>query len=382
MVEKNKSVYGLVEAVVKEKFANKIVVLHRPYFAAINKPKVFVQEFGDHINIYYLPVASKVLQYFGHLIVSLRIWNRVHLPGNQFKEIYQHVTAYCAATVTELHLTSLYKNTFVELRKPFINVQKLTLDGEKEMLEQSAMSLSELFPGVRHLYIHSSITIWMFLSNQKLPHLEHLYTENENDYNTPPIKEMIKNNLQIRSLALNSVRPDLLQFVAVELSQLERLRLENYGMNSDVRNVSIHFESVKIFAMKGRPHIWPSHFTFGDHLEEFEMDVLDGDRTKLVDFLVKYKTSLKKLRVNLSLDNFDVLQLAGTALNDMSFTCKKECDIERFISLIENCEHLKKFELFVEQTNFRGAAFDAMKNRFDQEWNVTKSDHCVHLDRN
>lgn len=385
IVETNESLYGLVETAVKEKFKNKEVVLHRPYYDIQNKPKVFLKETSTQIIIYYLPVVKQVLRYFGHLVVNLRIFNRPFLSPKQFKEIYQHVNAYCTASVTELHLTNIYKGTFVVL-KPFPNVTKLTIDGQKDVMEPSAMALSELFPVVRQLVVDSSPTVWMYLSDQKMANLEYFYTENVNDYFTPWIKEMLKNNPQIKSLAIKSVRPDLLQFIATESQQLERLTLYEYGLNygmiKDVQNVSMHFESVKAFVVKGRYLMWLPNITFGKDFEEFEINhVLDGDRSKIVDFVGKHKESLKKLHLDLSLENFDILQFASACVEEMSFTCKKESDIDSFISLIENCEGLKRFELFVEQPNFRGTAFDTLKNRFDQKWNVTNSDYCVYLER-
>lgn len=384
MVEMNKSVYHVIEKAVKWKFSKKKLVLRRPYASAQNRPKVFMQEFNHQIDINYLPVVTKVLRYFGHLVVSLRIFNRVHLPENQFKQLYQHINAYCSVTLTELHLTNVYKQTFIELSNPFKSLENLTLDGDQDLIEYTRLSFGELFPSMRRLILPSSTSIWLYLLDQKFPQLEYLSTENERDYNTPPIKQLIKNNPQIRHLALSKAQPNLLEHAAVELPNLESLTLIHYGMNNvNIQNASLHFENLKSFIVdEGFPRIWPN-ITFGDHLEEFEISVKDDERAKLIEMILAYKKSLKILRLKINLDNFDIMQFvnADLSLVELGFNCKNESEIELFICLIESSKCLKKFELFIEKPHLRGPAFDALKKRFDNEWNVTKSDYCVYLNR-
>lgn len=142
--------------------------------------------------------------------------------------------------------------------------------------------------------------------------------------------------------------------------------------------------------MTGNSRIYtiPSNIIFKD-LEELEAYATRQDSTRLLAIVLKYKMTLKKLRLTVYLRNEEILQLANADLNviEMSIVYEKITDVECVIKLIEHSKQLKRLKLNLDlnalyfDTNFKQNVFETLQKRLSNEWTLLATKNFILLER-
>lgn len=377
---KNKTLFMVIEKVFKRRLAQKAVVFCDPHFF---HGQFFVgleiEDHADHIRFKHLPSISKMLRNFGHLISVLLIENTFRLPEKVAQKMNHLINNYCSESLVALHISNQYNDIFAHLRKPFSNVQQLSLDGSFKSLGNSHLTFSKLFPACAVLDLGSSYISTVDFSNERLPNLEKLMANNQDYLTTETLQWIIMNHPQIRSLEIKFVRPELLEIVANGLPLLEDLVLISYD-DMNVGDVSVHLEHLKRFSLKGYIDTMPSKFTFGN-ISELEVVALARNTTSLVEMVLKYANSLQYLRLVVDLSNSDILQLANGLSNvvEMELKCTNDVQIETITKIIENCRHLRMLNLSFEMKDFSHLVVSALRQRFPHQWKFVADDYSLSI---
>lgn len=388
----NTNLFAVVEVILKQRFLNKQLIFRAPYEShELEDARSCVKEEHDHIQMTSSPVIFTTLKDFGHTISNLNVVHFMAGPKIEDQLIYESINVYCSETLSHFHLRNNGNDIFVKLTKPFKAVQQLSLTGPFKSVNNSDFSFIEIFPSLRQMNLAVEDMHGLDVGAHKIPHLDQLRAELWGSNNIAPLKQLIQINPQIRHLTLISVKPDLLEFVAEKLPHLENLQLEFYSEeNVDVNKFRLNFEHLKSFIMTGNSRIYtiPSNIIFKD-LEELEAYATRQDSTRLLAIVLKYKMTLKKLRLTVNLRNEEILQLANAGLNviEMSIVYEKITDVECVIKLIEHSKQLKRLKLNLDlsalyfDTNFKQNVFETLQKRLSNEWAILATKNSILLER-
>lgn len=379
----------VVEDILRRRFLRKSLIFHGPYYSFDNlqQSKFFFQETDDEIIIKHLPTILKSIEYFGHIILSLTIVHRYNSFGNETSEIYRLVNVHCSGTLSQIHISNTNKKSgFDAFKNPFERVENVTLRGHFQKLSNSNYSFDEIFPSMQQLNLDAVEIDDLNWCDKQISHLTHLSI----DTRTIDSKQLIRNNPQIRNLALKSVTPELLHFVAIELPLLENFDIafynenvmDNYPIFHFNGSFAVHFDHLKRFKVDRSSHSVPANITFGD-IEEFVGDGLPRECTRWIEF-VKNQETLKKLSIIRNLRNSEIVQLSNATLNlvEMSLECGKETNIEELVQLIESAKQLVRIHLNIPWKSTFFVISDAIRNAFAVEWTITQTKYHIYLQRN
>lgn len=394
VAEANEYLLFAVQAVSKHRFGRKKATIRIDFFGfSMNENKDEIQLF----DIGQLELLKRnVLKYFGHSFAVLQV-----NIGISFEDItvvprlFEQINLYCSESLTDLQLSILKPGNMVDaFKKPFQNVNNLTIFYELNQFDNSHLTFTEIFPALRYLTFHSFRAERCTWANQTFPHLEYLNTGmvNYSGISTDSFQELIRNNPQIRWLIVDmSFVKDglkLLQFIAEHLPELERLEILGCGeTNTD----NIHFEHLKTLIVHSMGYTVPVNTTFGQ-LEELQTASAFGQTSDRWMTLVKNQQSLKKLSVNQFMKNSDILQIANANSNlvELTYKCgcrfarhnygtqynqipECSCDVreESIVHLIESNEHLQLIHLYSgwAATN---PVFNALRNQLPG-WTITRN---------
>lgn len=225
MAEVNKHFLSLAQNALRPTLSKKTVIFASPYSTSHSNYNLYIQVTDDFIRIESLPIASKMLQYFGHIINSLRIDQ--YIMDNNADSIYLMVNNHCHATLHEIWLRNTRCN-FTDWPVPFERVQKVHLDGYLKNLPNMKLNLSEIFPSMCQLILDK-----VEFSNTKAieldySHLELLEVDVSHELNEGRITEtivegIVRKNQQIKVLILrNDASDEFQEFIKGELPNLER----------------------------------------------------------------------------------------------------------------------------------------------------------------
>lgn len=313
LYETNKRLSSLVEYVIQQKFAKKSVTIVTPF---ANNEFYDQTEINDSITINDFRLASKVLKYFGHLIVHLEL----DFPStdNQIEEIEELVNLHCSNTLTELIVRADNGDIFRSMTRPFQKVENIRLKKHIKNLCNKLLNFSDLFPSLRRLnfvYVKVSDTRCI---EQIFPNLEHLQIDvnhfETSEYFTEPVLErFMQKNRHIRSLTLQLVTPSVLKLVAENLPELEYLEVQHYYETNDTNN-SIHFGKVKRFVMKQSSFSAPNNVIF-DELMDLHIDGLPKYCRRWFQF-IEMHPQLQRIEVTgRDLNASDIMRMAHSHFN-------------------------------------------------------------------
>lgn len=381
LADVNRHFQYVVEEIMKGKFAQKSVILGCPYHSEALLSTAYECETEDRVEISYVSVAQIVLARFGHLILNLKILHHYDLyHTNETKKVFELVNLHCSKSLIQLDILNKNTDAFAEFKQPFEKVEFLRLDGSFKTLDNTNLTFTEIFPSLRGIALLAIGPSSTNVFDEAIPRLEALQTENGNQHRTNTIKKIIQKNPQIRDLAVQNIKSELLKFIADRLPQLEHLELDMYdeGVSG---NDTLKFENLKSLKMKGSRHTLPANVVFRD-LEDFETDGLSRLCTRWMNLVESQKT-LKRLQVNRPLENFEIQGLANAHVNliEMVIQCAREVNIENVVMMINNTKQLKLIYLFFELEDLRQSAFDALKKRFEHEWQIFQIGYSVIMGR-
>lgn len=323
--------------VFRRKFSKRTASIYLPY---VKSKDMYEPETNEYFHIAHVEVAAKMLKYFGHLIrsLSVQIFSGIRAETELIKK---SINLYCSETLIEIDIKNYNSPNFFEsMTNPFKMVQKVSLYGKFDKLNNSQLNSGEIFPALRQLTTALSVKLDDINSIGHFPLLERMiadFTTYENEeVCVAEYKRLITMNPQIRSLILIHATQDLLKFSADNLPYLESLELEYYEGRHQDESVTIHFKNVKHFKIIGISISIPNNISFG-RLIEFETGGCPKSCRKWIDFVEEYK-NLEKFRLNdCYLRNQDVLRLAQAELNadEILFQCDWNINIRSIGKLIE-----------------------------------------------
>lgn len=355
--------------VFRRKFSRRTASIYLPY---VKSKEMYEPETNEYFHIANVEVAAKMLKHFGHLIrsLSVQIFSGINAENELIKKF---INLYCSETLIEIDIRNYQSpNVFESMTKPFKMVQKVSLYGQFDKLNNSKLNSGEIFPALRQLTTALSAQFVDSISIGHFPHLERLIAdfttyENEEVY-IAEYKRLITMNPQIQSLTLIHSTKELLKFSAENLDRLETLELEYYESGHQDEPVTIHFKNVKHFKIIGISINIPNNISFG-RLIEFETGGNPKSCWKWIDFVEEYK-NLEKFRLNdCLLRNQDVLRLAQAELNadEILFQCDWNINIQSIAKLIKSSKHLRKVHLV--QLHMTKSILEELQWNFN-EWNI------------
>lgn len=300
---------------IKQRLANRSVILRKSYpdsdFAKYNAS-------SQYIEMSTWSTVTKFMRYFGHLVSKLEVFGDFSLPHQNVKQVHQLINLYCSEMLTSLTITNQSDDVFADFTKPFPKVESVILNDVKR-IQIVSFKFSEIFPSVRFLTLNSFDSF--ILKDQKLPYLEYLAIENRGDRSTFFIKNIVKNNPTIRRLAITCVGPELLEFVAESLPNIEWLQLCSYSGNGrGDQSFYFYFENLKTLIVKNRISALPSNVMFRD-LEEIEMDPSPFKDIEMIKQILNCKDNLKKIQLNfVNMTNIHALAFATAGFNQLTLS--------------------------------------------------------------
>lgn len=181
-------------------------------------------------------------------------------------------------------------------------------------------------------------------------------------------------------MTIKCIKSELLQTIADRASNLEELVLSHYD-DLHIGNVTLHFEHLKNFTVRGIIDTMPSKLTFGKNLKEIEVSAVTQNITKVIERILQYKMSLNKLRMLVTLKDFVVSQLANAhmVVVEMELSCDRDIQVETIIKFIENSKYLRKFDLYFEEKSVGRSVMAAVEQRFPVQWQFSESDYSLSL---
>lgn len=382
LVSTNKFFSTLMRAVLTRRFSEKELIFETRY-----RVDEYI-ETSDRIHIRLESNAIWTLEQFGPYIQSIKLADlKVSEP-----KVYKLIDEYCSETLVHLNLDYLHENFFEFMKTPFKKVQTISLSGLIYTLASDELGFSDMFPALRYLRIsgYTKLSTQFDLNALRLdfPLLEHLSVDIDKFPDVRSLAtesmtmEIIENSPNIRILALTNASSKLLKFVAEKLPNLEKLEI--YAYNEGIHRDNIHFEHVKIFRVgKSFHQSMPTHFTFSE-LEEFQVQPNPCDG-KYIDFIIA-NGQLKKIEVfeEFGLTDDDLLRLSLAKLNvtEMKIVCDFNIQNDRIIQIVQNCEHLERFELRIPISAAKlETILIELKEEFDNDWNINQIDKVVVMEK-
>lgn len=377
LAQMDAQLFGVSKIALKRKITKNEVVIRVPSDQTKLKSLAdYAKDYNNNIELRHWPTIHWLLKHYGHIITSLRIQIGYELPEDEAKTMYEMINSHCSNTLIQLHITNNNDKVFTSFKKPFENVQMVSLAGS--FVDNA--NFTKIFPLLHRLSIGAITGDKLNLQEQRMPHLEAIIlTENSNDRNTNLMKELIKRNPQIKSLILHEVRPAFLQFIASELPHLEKLHITLYEEDRR-KNYSLNFQYLKSFSMTC------AHFPLNiilDELNELKIRTHNVESMMAVEKVIEYKKNLKKFELMVELNDKEILTLANANLNviEMRLTCETDVNAQSIIQLIEGSKELKRLDLVFGSRKINSFTFAILKERLFDQWQITKNNYCLYLDR-
>lgn len=365
-------------------FSKKSIQIITPYAEAHD-----IRIFSDLARVRNNITAARIVKHFGFLISHLEIkqYSRNNRGGDKHI-INDLINYYCCESLTQLSLDINEEDFFEPMRKPFINVKRLSIEGDFKTLNSKFLSFSELFPAINILNLKSPTLFDASCIDSKFNQLQTLAV-NMLDYNYPnyiletDIKKLILKNPQIRDLTLMYDSRSFLRFISENLPNLEVLKLAFYDESNSNDEEEIRFENVKIFIMENCLDISaPKNIVF-ENLEEFETGYYSTAGHAWME-LVANTNKLKKLRITgsaLSRQELEIFVRIPTNITWLSARLAPGIPNECIINLVKNNQQLNHVHWEKTELGLRGYAMKQLHNELTDNWVINESNSHLELSR-
>lgn len=378
VAESNKQLKQGVDMAFQRKYGNRAINL------IIGSQRMQCTTMDEHsIEICDLQTSLQFVRCFGHLI------KKVAVGGEIFSRFFivRYVNEFCSESLTEIAFESMRANALLEIKKPFLNVHKVTFFNCQ--LNRHLKPLSKWFPKVENLEVYRSETISDCIE-ANYPHMRrlavkerHLVTESLLDFT-----QVIELNPQLVSVALDTdVWAVILRCMGQNLLNLEYLSIafDNGDLHEFTGDV-VRFKRLKHLQINNSGRSICDHSSSGnysggipiacDQLEEFTCDLYFASISEiLIDFFKSNPTitrlnlthnpeSLTQAHVMAIANALPLLQHVNFGRIDMSFSsalsfiraCQSSLQTFRFrfdkfyvyedlIQLIDNGDHQWKLTI-------------------------------------
>lgn len=376
---------NLVDDIFRKKFAKKMMILSILY--PYDSPTVDFEETNEYILVEYEKTASKIIKKYGRSIRNLKIEfvsKSTYHAQAPFKGVYKLIQKHCAETLTEFHFQTMEDNFFDYVTVPFKNVHSITLENDVIGLGNDQLNLQQMFPSLRNLYLNNVKIQKIKQIQLEFPHLEHLHAVIDEAGYPGAISEsliagLIMMNPQIKSISMQNINTNMLQFISNALPSLKKLKFDSFIERDPILIHFEHVESVQIERCHGQS--MPSNISFGENLVEFVSNAQTNDH-KYIDFILNNR-NLKKIRIS-SVENDDIQRLTSANLNvvEMSMNCGSNIEAENLVKLIEISKKLNQLNLIMFGPHeYMEGVVQTLKTELKNEWIVNVDKRTISIVR-
>lgn len=323
IAEMNRQFQILAIDAYRRKFVEKLIIITASKDSEISHSVEYDDSFHTNDPI----VTEKLIQYFGSLILYLKI--DIKSGEEQLHNIMALTNRYCEK-LKRFTLRTNAKNALDRVVKPFYTVEDVILINIFHNLTTQNMELDQIFPKMHSLTMDRVVNNdW---SNFVLvyPNLMHfncqlLYLDTLAESS---VVEIIKLNPQLRSLSFSGIRLKLLDIVNTHLLQLETLDL-GWGdlISFGTQHVNeIHFERVSDLTMSDVSFF---HMLTFDRLKHIAFRQIPTDIEEWLIFIER-NSNLSTLRIiNEEVSEPVLLRLIGNIPNveEISFPMKSDANM-------------------------------------------------------
>lgn len=344
------------------------------YFQTMNTELVIME---DEHSIQFKN-ANRLIKYILNRGIKIRKLMIVDYEYNQIgddvKDIFKLIEKQCFDTLIELHVSNL-KIFFETIETTFKNVDTLSWSiFSKSVRDMDEYKLREHFPSLRSLELTNAPTSKTTLN---IENLEHLCISSADDQATI---DFLKANQQIKSLDLRLLHPNVFQFVADEMPNVEKLKIQFTDLYG---NSSVYFNHLKSITIdSGSPGI----IQFSDKLEEFV--TVNFPTVENMQFLTN-NSNVKTIKIEkiLTAPEIQKLIFADFGANHLSLGIHESIKPNNITLLIESCANLNKFSFKMGETNDQIKTYvewdkeQTIVNHF-YDWTLTKDEMIYSLTKN
>lgn len=384
---KNPQFVSVIRMVLIQRFNKTPIVIKDPEVRNFH-PTSGVFEFNDiielngRIHIELFSTAETVLRIFGYLIKTIEIRPIRRWSEENVNQIVELIEMHCSETVKTISFHDLDANIFDKLTVPFKAVETVGLmsGSNNSKLISSEFGFNSIFPAIRYLYTDTYNvldTSRMDTTDYLMPHLTHIHRVLgkgfEYYFDGTQFGNIIKNNPQITSIVLASCKPESLEFLSLHAPNLENLEFQ-YFIDDDYDYTQIRFDKLKKLEISA--YTMPRPFAC-DKLEEIV--VTSSPPFQDVLNFIANRVNLKKIYLNMCLDNGQISSLASIELNVSQAEFKFENNIraENVIQFIRNSPHLTMLKIMVyayeDQMRLRNDISELLPE-LDDHWTTDLSD--------
>lgn len=388
VAETNDHFSSLVSDILRRKLAKKSIDFSVPLYSGAIKAND-VHETGHSFKILNAQLLFKLLDNFGHLIMSLSIHHFSPLESNS---IYEYINLYCSETLERIHLGMKVNDFLNEFTRPFKRVKSVSIIGSPDKWTNPKLSFPALFPAVHELnLIIFSIedASWFDHTFPKLEQISIDTLGSTGDSHETAIENIIRKNRQIRQLHLKNASLKLLKLLADE-THIETLTIQRFSNDSNIPGTdynNIRFDNLKVFKIQNGFDKMPENIGI-EQLEEFQT-TFSEDGSKWIEFVEKNK-NLKQLYVlGHCINDNELYRIAKANPNlcELRGAFYRDVRDETIVNFIKNGIQLKKvhssryFDYDFEKGKSFGTTMKVLREEIRNEWNIQELSEDIIFER-
>lgn len=394
----NKYFSILAARVFHQKFSHKIIEIQP-------EEEDGFRETEERLYIQHPDKIGPFLEKFGPWVHKMKVnYRQSYCDVEILKTISRLINSYCSKSLTEIVIYDKEDAFISQITKPFEHVEYVEIYGTYTDLNNSNMSLSEMFPAMKNLSMPSTTVSNRQSVYQNFSNLIELNANYYDPYNCVghwiwaenQIEQVLKRNPQIRRLKVHGPTEYTFKVANELLPNLEYIRIEPACQpfkNTDFRTPYITFKHVKTLEIK--------MMQFNRDIRQFpksidamtfeSLEELCGTSpsSSELNWWIKFIAKNKKLKRIYFIDaciNDDVLERflmpKDISLDEISIVFCRDVKEENLILFVKNHQNIKKFNF--KRENDRDTSIEnktrVLKENFRQLWIVdsTNDEICVH----
>lgn len=317
-------------------------------------------------------------KHFGHAIERLRL----ETFGNrrlQAEFIGYLINRYSSESLIDVTFGYNAEKLIDYIKKPLLNVKKLSFEGNDMHFKQPAVALTELFPFVSHLNLYELPDDGLGYIVHHMPYLKHVsITRTHHGCEKSPFSDFIFRNPQIKSIRLNCYDPKIVQMVSIRLPQLKTLELPQF---TGLQYGSAEFKHVTTLSLGFLaspnklhfPRLRTLHIDYNDlHFDEYRTFL--NEHTHLDELNLEFIDGMNSLKFQ---------QIIGNLENLVELTLKKGSSRYEVISsdsiakILRSHDKMMRFNLMGFGESFEIELQEKVKN----DWNIRIKDNSISFER-
>lgn len=365
--------------VYQQKFDHKILRINQ--LTTNQKVDILENEIFGCIEVEEIDVIRKLFKSFGTVIsnVEITIYKNDRKIEKNTKDIINFISKNSLG-LKDLTLLVYDEYPFQSVNHAFTNVENLTLVGPYSNLASKTLQLNEMFPNLRRLDIENARIINQKCIKLPFNYLKHLQL-NLLYFNESNVKQIINMNQEIQSLTVYQISMEFLQFLSINLPNLEYLEFTSSRYPS--YNGKIHFENVKYLKIWSTIEEFVRNVSFTKLLK---LNLCDHDYNDFpyawIDFIGR-NDQLKSVKVHTwALNDNQVKSLKVPSLVNAFFALKPDVETNTIIEFFKKNQNLKKFGInYVDYDDIIDVKMELLKSQIENEWTFTETRGWYLLER-